>query len=162
MKTLCTILLTALFIWSAPLSAKYCKTDDAGNTRSCSYSAIGSPDKTQIIVSYTQQGWSMMFAVFVEEFVLIEGDAKFQVDKGEIRTLKHVNTHRDLTTDGLLMEAPIYSIDEALLHEIKNSGGKVRFWLTATESKDIEIDVWTRKFSKLDEYIAETKATLGL
>ena len=74
MKTIGTLILLALTLWSAPLFAEYCKVDTEDNKTSCIFKVDRIPKNTQIVISYTQQGWSMMIVVFRKEFALIEGD----------------------------------------------------------------------------------------
>ncbi len=105
----------------------------------------------------------MMIVVFLDEFAMIEGDATVKPGKGgEIQSIEYVTIRRDMTPGGRLMEAPIYRVSEELLHELGKAKGKARFWLAASSSKDIEVEVAARLFSGIDEYIAETKAKLGV
>ncbi len=103
-----------------------------------------------------------MAVVFVKDFVMVEGDASIRIGKGEIHNLEYVNTHRDITPGGMMMEAAIYRVSEELLQILGNSSGRIRFRLSASEAKDQEIKAMGGNFSELDEYIAETKATLGI
>ena len=162
MKTLCTIILTVVFLWSSSLSAEYCKFDDTGRVRSCEFKISGLKKDSQIIISYTQTGWSLMAVVFVKEFVFVEGDASIKIGKSELQTMEYVTTRRDIVYGAGMMEAAVFRVSEELLHKLANSDGTVRLYLPAAESKDREIKATASKFSKLDEYIAETKLALGL
>ena len=106
----------------------------------------------------------MMIAVFLDEFAMIEGDATVQPGKRkDIQSIEYVTTHRDMTPEGLMMEAPIYRVSEQLLHELGEAKGKVRFWLAGNSSKkDEEVEVAAGLFSDIDAYISETKTVLGV
>ena len=103
----------------------------------------------------------MMIAVFLDEFAMVEGDAKARTKKGEEHKLKYVTIRRDMMYTGRVMEAPVYLVSEELLHEMSNAKGKVRFWLAALDTKDVEVEVAASLFSGVDDYIAETKSVLG-
>lgn len=162
MKIIWTFIIVMLFLWCSPVSAEYCTVKSDGKSTSCIYKISRIPKNTQIVISYTQQGWSMLIAVFLDEFVMIEGDATVKPGRGEIQSIEHVTTRRDMTPEGLLMEAPIYRVSEELLRELGNSRGKIRFWLAASESKDKEVEVAASLFSDIDEFIDETKAKLDI
>ena len=103
----------------------------------------------------------MMIAVFLDDFVMIEGDAKVKPGKGKMLSIKHFTTHRDVTPEGLMMEAPIYLVTETQLRELGSAKGKVRFYLSASDSKDEEeVEVAASLFSDIDAYITETKTVL--
>jgi len=163
MKTIWTFILVTVFLWCSPVSAEYCKIKSESNTRSCTFKIDRIQNNTQIVISYTNQGWSMMIAVFLDEFAMIEGDATVQPGKRkEIQSIEYVTTHRDMTPEGLMMEAPIYKVSEKLLHELGEAKGKVRFWLAGSSSKDEEVEVAAGLFSDIDAYISETKTELGV
>lgn len=103
----------------------------------------------------------MMIAVFMDEFAMVEGNAKARTKKGELHELKYVTIRRDMMETGRVMEAPVYLVSEGFLHELSNAKGKVRFWLSSLESKDVEVEVAAGLFSGVDDYIAETKSLLG-
>lgn len=104
----------------------------------------------------------MMIAVFLKEFAMLDGDSKAKTKKGEMHDLKFVTIRRDMTLSRRMMEAPVYIVDEALLHEMANAKGKIRFWLTAEKPKDeVEVEFSAGLFEGLDEYVAETKMVLG-
>ena len=105
----------------------------------------------------------MMIAVFLDEFAIIEGDAKAKIKKGEFHTLKYSAIRRDMLYTGRVMEAPVYLVDEEFLHELNDAKGKVRFFVAASESKkDVEVEVAAGLFSGINEYIDETKTLLGV
>lgn len=162
MKTVWTFIFAAFFLCCSPVFAEYCVVKSGRESISCTYKINRIPKNTQIIISYTKHGWSMMIAVFLDEFAMIEGDATVKPGKGEIQIIEHLTTQRDMTPAGLMMEAPIYQVSEELLRELGNAKGKVRFWLSASEAKDgeVEVEVAASLFSDIDEYIAETKTEL--
>ncbi|MBT8070625.1 MAG: hypothetical protein HKP21_14040 [Xanthomonadales bacterium] len=162
MKTLVTIIFLAMFSWSAPVAAKFCNVNEAENKTLCRYKATRLPDNAQIFITYTDQGFSMMIVIFLEEFAMVEGDARMKTKKGEMQTLEYVTTHHDMTPEGLMMEAGVYKVTESMLRELGNARGKVRFWLPANDTKDQQLKIAASKFSELEEYIEETKSTLGL
>jgi len=160
-KATWTALFLAAAIWSAPASATYCRVDTAENKTTCIYKADRIPKGTQIIVSYTRQGYTMMIVVFLDEFAMVEGDAKVETKHGEPRTLKYVSTRRDMT-HGKMMEAAIYLVDEAVLRELGQAKGKVHFYLANTDAKEeVDVKVAASNFDDIGAYLAETKAVLG-
>jgi hypothetical protein len=161
MKIFLTLILLALFLWCPQLSAKYCNVSNEGASTSCIYTTKRTPKNSQVVISYTKQGFSMMVAVFMDEFAMVEGDAKARTKKGELHELKYITIRRDMMHTGRVMEAPVYLVSEGFLHELSNAKGKVRFWLSALESKDVEVEVAAGLFSGIDDYIAETKSLLG-
>lgn len=161
MKIFYTIILATAFLWTSPLYAEYCKYSDTGKVRSCEFKVTGLKKRSQIVISYTQQGWSLMAVIFLKEFVFVEGDARIEVGKNEPRTLEYVQTRRDVT-GGQMMEAGVFKISEDLLHEIANADGGIRIYLSALESEERRIKANDSRFSGLDDYIVETKAALNL
>lgn len=161
MKTFWTLILLAIFLWSSPVSAEYCTVSSEGRSTSCVFKTKRTPKDAQIVVSYTQQGWSMMVAVFLKEFAMIEGDSKVKTKKGEMYSIEYVTTRRDMTPAGKVMEAPVYIASEELLHELSNAKGKVQFWLSAEKPKEVEAEFAASLFEDLDAYIAETKMVLS-
>jgi len=161
MKVFRTILILAATLWSAPVFANYCKVDTESETTSCIFKANYIPKNTQIIISYTQQGWSMLIVVFLDDFAIIEGDAKVQTKHGEPHTIKYVSTRRDMT-HGKMMEAALYIIDESVLRELGQAKGKIHFYLANTDAKeDVDVEVAASNFEDIDAYIAETKTVLS-
>ena len=161
MKTFGTVILLALSLWSAPLFAEYCRVDAENNKTSCIYKIDRIPKNSQIVINYTQQGWSMMIVVFRKEFALIEGDSKVTTKDGGEYPIKYVSTRRDMT-HGMMMEAAIYMVDETVLHELAKARGKVRFFLANTvEKEDVEVEVAASQFEDIEAFIAETRIVLA-
>ena len=161
MKAILTVLLLAAAAWSAPASATYCKVDTEDSKTSCIYKADRIPKGTQIVISYTRQGFSMLIVVFRDEFAIIEGDSKVQTKHGEPHTIKYVSTRRDMT-HGKMMEAALYLIDEEVLQELGQAKGKIHFYLANTDAKeDVDVEVAASNFEDIGAYIAETKAVLS-
>lgn len=161
MKAFWTVLLLAAVVWSAPASANYCNVDTEDNKTSCIYKADHIPKGTQIVISFTRQGFSMMIVVFLDDFAIIEGDAKVQTRHGEPHTIKYVSTRRDMV-QGKMMEAALYLVDEAVLEELGQAKGKVHFYLANTDAKkDVDVEVAASNFEDIGAYIAETKTVLG-
>ena len=161
MKTFWTLILLAIFLWSSPVSAEYCTVSSGGNSTKCIFKTKRTPKDAQIVVSYTQQGWSMMVAVFLKEFAMIEGDSKVKTKKGEMYSIEYVTTRRDMTPAGRVMEAPVYLASEELLHELSSAKGKVRFWLSGEKPKEVEVEFAASLFEDLDAYVAETRMVLS-
>ena len=161
MKAIWIVSILAAAIWSAPASATYCRVDTADNTTSCIYKADRIPKGTQIVISYTRQGFTMMIVVFRDEFAIIEGDAKVQTKHGEPHTIKYVSTRRDMV-QGKMMEAAIYLVDESVLQELGQATGKIHFYLANTDAKkDVDVEVAASNFDDIGAYIAETKTVLS-
>jgi len=161
MKSLWMFILVAVFLWCSPASAEYCKVKSDGTSRTCIYKIDRIPHNSQIVISYTREGWTMMIAVFLKEFALIEGDAKVKSSEGGEQSIEYVSTSRDMTAGGTLMEAAIYKVSESLLRDLGHSKGKVRFYLAGSASKkDKEVEVAASLFSDIDAYIDETKTVL--
>ena len=162
MKTFLTFCLAACLLWTPSAFPKYCNMNEGGNARSCVYRVDRIPKNTQIIISYTQQGWSMMIAVFFDEFAIIEGTAKVKIHKGDTFDIEHVSTRRDMTPSGRMMEAAIYKVSEELLREMGRAKGKIRIYLATDVTGEEEVEVAAKLFHDLDAYIEETKAELGV
>ena len=161
MKSLCITIPLALLLWTPTAFAEYCKVSPEDEKTSCIYKVNRIPRNTQIVINYTQQGWSMMIVVFRDEFAIIEGDARVETKDGGEYTLKYVSTRRDMVS-GKMMEAALYMVDEALLQGLSKAGGKVRFFLAADEvKKGVEVEVAASQFDEIDAYIAETRAVLA-
>jgi hypothetical protein len=161
MKPFWTLILLAIFLWSSPVSAEYCTVSAEGKSTSCVFKTKRTPKDAQVVVSYTQQGWSMMVAVFLKEFAMIEGDSKVKTKNGEMYSLEYVTIHRDMTPSGKVMEAPVYIASEELLHELSSAKGKVRFWLSGEKPKEVEVEFAASLFEDLDAYVAETRMVLS-
>lgn len=162
MKTLGRLLILAMLFLSASVSAGYCDYDDSGRLTSCTYNAVGGLEGTQYIVSFTRQGWALTIALYMEDFVMVEGDATFKVRGNELQTIEYVTTARDVAPDDLIVEAAVYKISEEQLLQLANAGGKVKFTVPAAEAKDQVVKVQAVQFKEIPEYIAETKAAVGL
>ena len=161
MKSFWITILLALAFWSSTAFAEYCKVSPENSKTSCIYKINRIPRNTQIILSYTQQGWSMMIVVFRDEFAIIDGDARVATKDGEEYTIQHVSTRRDMVS-GKMMEAALYMVSEQLLHDLAGAKGKVRFYLAADEvKKGVEVEVAASPFEDLEAYIAETKTMLA-
>ena len=162
MKTFWTLILLALIFWSSPVLAEFCTVDPESNSTSCVFKTKRTSKDSQVIVSYTQQGWSMVVEVyFKKDFAMIEGDSKVTLKDGETFDLKYVSTRRDLTLRRKMLEAPVYIVGEDLLNALSNAKGKVQFWLTAEKPKEVEAEFSSGLFEDLDAYIAETKMVMS-
>ena len=162
MKSFWITIPLALLLWTSTAFAEYCKVSPEGDKTSCIYKVTRIPHNSQIIINYTQQGWSMMIVVFRDEFAIIEGDARVETKDGGEYTIKYVSTSRDMVS-GKMMEAALYLVDEALLHELSNASGKVRFFLAADEvKKGVEVEVAASQFDDIDAFITETKTVLAV
>jgi hypothetical protein len=163
LKTLCTMLLLATILWTPPLSAKYCKKNSAGKPTSCRFTDnTGRPHDATISISYTQQGWSLMLAFYIKDWLMLEGDAKIKMGDSEIQTIPYVTTRKDITSTEELIEAVVYRPSEELLWELDESSGMIKFWLPSSEGEELEVKFRAMRFKNLDKFIAETKETLGL
>ena len=151
-----------MLLWSVSASAEYCKYDDAGNLRSCTYEAVEGLKGTRFVASYTQQGWGLTIAVFIEDFVMLEGDARVKIRGHDEQTLEYVSTTRDIAPEDLVMEAAVYKVSEELLLQLADASGKVRFYLPANEAEEQYIKVQSVQFKELVDFVAETKAAIGL
>ena len=98
MKTLSTFIFLSIFLWCTSASAEFCTVTPDNKSTSCIFKTKRNPKDAQIIISYTQQGWSMMIAVFFKkDFAMIEGDAKAQTKNGELHKLEFIDIRRDMT-----------------------------------------------------------------
>jgi len=162
MKILSRALIFAMLLWGVSASAEYCKYDDAGILRSCTYNAVEGLKGTRFVVSYTRQGWALTVAIYVEEFVMLEGDARVKIRGHEEQTIEYVSTTRDIAPDDLVMEAAVFKVSEELLLQLADASGKVKFYVPALEAEELEIRVQSVQFKELADYVAETKAAVGL
>lgn len=121
----------------------------------------GRPYNATLTISYARQGWSAMVGVFVTDALILEGNARIKIGDGDIQELEYISTHRDVTPQDMLLEAVVYKISEEQLRQFGTAGGYIRFFLPSEESDELEIKFWTKRFSDIEEYIAETKETLG-
>lgn len=161
MKVFWVLISAALLFWGTPAAAEYCTVKSAGKETSCIFKTERTPKDTQVVFSYTQQGWSMMVAVFRKEFAMIEGDSRVEIKNGPTHTITYVSTRRDMTSNRRLMEAPVYLVSEELLHDLASAKGKTRFWLSAEKPKEVEVEIAASLFEDLDAYVEETKSVLG-
>lgn len=163
MKVLSTVVILVLLFWSQAASAEFCTRDATGKELSCRYTDTnGRPHNAMMTISYTQQGWSLMVAIFLDEdWKMIEGDGKLRFKDDTVLDLEYATTHRDLTEQGRLMEAAFYMVGEDVLEKIGSSKGSMYFHLPS-EQGELELKFWTKRFKEMDDFIAETKATVGL
>ena len=155
------MILLAAMIWAPPVSAKYCTKKPTGMILCRMMDTSGRPYDATLTISYAKQGWSAMVGLFIEHAMIMEGNAKIKIGGGEIQELEYVSTHRDVTPQNLLLEAAVYKISEEQLRQMGESGGFIRFFLPSEETDELEIKFWARRFSDIDDFIAETKETLG-
>ena len=161
MKAFWVPISAALLLWGTPAAAEYCTVKSAGKETSCIFKTERTPKDAQVVISYTQQGWSMMVAVFLKDFAMIEGDSRVEIKKGPTHSIEYISTRRDMTTNRRLMEAPVYLVSEELLHDLGSAKGKVRFWLSAEKPKEVEVEVAASLFEDIDAYMEETKEVLA-
>jgi CRISPR/Cas system-associated exonuclease Cas4 (RecB family) len=161
MKAFWVSISVALLFWGTPAAAEYCTVKSAGKETSCIFKTKRTPKDTQVVISYTQQGWSMMVAVFLKEFAMIEGDSRVEIKNGPSHSIEYVSTRRDMTINRRLMEAPVYLVSEELLHDLGSAKGKARFWLSAEKPKEVEVEIAASLFEDIDAYIEETKEVLA-
>ena len=161
MKAFWTLILVATLPWCSPALAEYCTVKSDGTETSCIFKTKRTPKDSQVVISYTQQGWTMMVAVFRKDFAMIEGDSRVEIKKGPTHNIEYVSTRRDLTFDRRVMEAPVYIVSEALLHDLGSAKGKTRFWLSADKPKEVEVEIAASLFADIEAYIAETKTVLA-
>jgi len=161
MKAFWVLISASLLFWGSPAAAEYCSIESEGKDISCIFKTERTPKDTQVVISHTQQGWSMMVAVFLKEFAMIEGDSRVEIKKGPTHSIEYVTTRRDMTTDRRMMEAPVYLVSEELLHDLASAKGKAYFWLSAEKPKEVKVEVATSLFEDIDAYVEETKSVLG-
>ncbi len=162
MKAFWTLFSVAVLLWCSPAAAEFCTVKPDRTETSCIFKTERTPKDSQVVISYTQQGWSMMVAVFLKEFAIVEGDSRVEIKKGPTHTIEYVSTRRDMTPRGRVMEAPVYMVTEELLHDLGSAKGKVRFWLSADKPKEVEVEVAASLFEDIEAYIAETKTVLAV
>jgi hypothetical protein len=162
-KKLACILLILGVAGSQAAAAEFCTRDEATDTLSCRYTDTnGRPHNAMMTISLTQAGWSLMLAVFLdEEWLMMEGDASVRFKDDTVFELDYVTTHRDLTEKGRLMEAAFFKVEEDLLRKIGSSKGSMYFNVP-NEKDGLELKFWTKRFKDMDDFLAETKAAVGL
>ena len=161
MKTFLTLVLLQVFLWCSPVFAEFCNVGSESGATSCTYKSDYSSKDARIAVTYTPQGWAMTVTVTLDEFAMIEGDAKVQTKGGEMYNLEYVSTRRDIAPRRTVREMPVYIVSEAFLHELGNAKGKVTFLLSAEDPKEVKVKFPSSKLDDLDAFIAETKIVLA-
>ena len=161
MKTFLTLIVLAVFLWSAPVFAEFCGVSSESAATSCTFKTDYSSKQARISVSYTPQGWAMTVTVTLKEFAMIEGDSKVQTKNGEIYSLEYISTRRDMAPKRRVKEMPVYLVSESFLHELGTAKGKVLFFLSAEDPKEVEVKFSSGQFDDMDAFIAETKTVLA-
>ena len=162
MKTFLTLIVLAVFLWCSPVYAEFCAPDSENGETKCTFNTSYTAKDTRVSVTYTPLGWALTVTVVVKkEFAFIEGDSKAKTKNGEMYDLEYVSTSRDMAPRRKLKEMPVYIVSEAFLHEIGSDNGKVQFWLTAEDPKEMEVKFSSGMFEDMDAFIAETKTVLG-
>ena len=161
MKTFLTLIVLAVFLWSAPVFAEFCGVSSESGATSCTFKTDYSSKQARIAVTYTPQGWAMTVTVTLKEFAMIEGDSKVQTKNGEMYSIEYVSTRRDLAPKRKVKEMPVYLVSEASLHELGTAKGKLLFLLSAEDPKEVEVKFSSGVFEDIDAFIAETKTVLG-
>lgn len=148
---------------SASLYANYCETDDFDNTTTCALTIetksglYGSKIIFLITLGKEDSNWLLMTYMVFEDWAYIKGDAKIKIDGGEVQTITHITTQRDVIDGDVVVEAAIYSPSEDLLNAIADS--KEEIWLrlpSGSGSHDLKSP--SSKFSKLRALMSEVKA----
>ena len=103
----------------------------------------------------------MTVTVTLKEFAMIEGDSKVQTKNGEIYSLEYISTRRDMAPKRRVKEMPVYLVSESFLHELGTAKGKVLFFLSAEDPKEVEVKFSSGQFDDMDAFIAETKTVLA-
>jgi hypothetical protein len=103
----------------------------------------------------------MTVTVTLKEFAMIEGDATVQTKDGEVYSLEYVSTRRDMAPRRKVKEMPVYLVSEAFLQKLGSGKGKVLFFLSAEEPKEVEVKFTSGMFDDMDAFIAETKTVLA-
>ena len=161
MKTFLTLIVLAVFLWCSPVYAEFCGVSSESGATECTFKTSYTAKDTRIAVTYTPQGWALTVTVILKEFAFIEGDSKAKTKNGEMYNLEYVSTSRDMAPRRKWKEMPVYIVSEAFLHELGSDKGKVLFWLTAEDSKEMEVKFSSGMFEDIDAFIAETKTVLA-
>ena len=163
LKKLVYLLLVLGLAWSQVILAEFCARNEATDILSCRYTDTnGRPHDAMMTISRTREAWSLMLAVFLDEdWLMMDGDATVRFKDDTVIEIEHATTHRDLTAQGSLMEAAFFLIEEDLLHKISSSKGSMYFDVPI-ENGELELKFWTKRFKEMDDFLAETKATVGL
>lgn len=161
MKVLSTIILLAIALWTAPVLAEYCERNPTTDKISCKFiDTNGKPHNASLTLTLTREGYSMMIAVFVDEWLMLGGETTAQIGEAEPVEVEYKGTRRDVTSHGALMEAAVFLVDKEFLQQMHQSKGMIVFRI-ATEKKDLEVQFWSRRFKKLDDFITETQAIVN-
>lgn len=161
MKVLSTIILLAMTLWATPVFAEYCERNPSTDRLSCKFiDNNGKPHKAALTLTLTREGYSMMIAVFVDDWLMLGGKTTVKMSDDEPVEIEYKGTRRDITERGLLMEAAVFLVDKEFLQKMHQSKGTIVFSI-ATEKKDLEVEFWSRRFKNLDDFIDETQAILN-
>ena len=159
MKILGTTFLLFIFLWSSSLAAEYCKVDDFDNSTSCILVVnTGGLREPRIMFASEGSDWQLAVYMVFEDWARLDGDSKIKIDEGEILTLKHVTTSRDVISGDTLTEVAIYRTSEDLLQAIAKAKEVVWFRLSAAKTTDQDLKIAASKFSELGAFITEAKA----
>jgi len=161
MKTFLTLIVLAVFLWSSPVFAEFCGVSSESAATSCTFKTSYTPKDARITVTHTQQGWAMTVTVTLKEFAMIEGDSTVKTKDGEVYSLEYVSTRRDMAPRRKVKEMPVYLVSEAFLQELGSGKGKVLFFLSAEEPKEVEVKFTSGMFDDMDAFITETKTVLA-
>jgi len=161
MKTFLTLIVLAVIPWSSPVFAEFCDVNSESAAMSCTFKTDYTPKDARIAVTHTQQGWTMTVTVTLKEFAMIEGDSKVETKNGDMYSLEYVSTQRDMAPKRKVKEMPVYRVSEAFLHELGSAKGKVLFFLSAEDPKEVEVKFSSGQFDDLDAFITETKTVLA-
>ena len=162
MKALGTILLLVIALWISPVFADFCERNPSNNLISCKFiGKNGKPHNAMITFTLTREGYSMMITVFVAEWLMLGGKTTAKIGDAEPVEIEYKGTRRDITEQGLLMEAAVFLVDKEFLQKLHQSKGTVVFQIATEKPKGLEVEFWSRRFKKLDDFIDETQAILN-
>ena len=158
MKTFWKLIILTVFLWCSPVFAEFCNVSSENGATSCIFKTDYSKRNTRVAVTHTPQGWTVTVTITLNDFAMIEGDAKAHTKDGEMYNLEYVSTRRDMAPRRLVKEMPVYHVSEAFLHELGSAKGKVIFLLSAEDPKEVEVKFSSGLFDDIDAFIAETKS----
>ena len=162
MKALGTILLLVFALWSAPVFADFCERNPSTNLISCKFmDTNGKPHNATITLTLTREGYSLMITIFVDDWLMLGGETLVKIGDAEPVEIEYKGTRRDISEQGLLMEAAVFLVDKEFLQKLHQSKGTIVFQIGTEEAKDLEVEFWSRRFKKLDDFIGETQAILN-
>lgn len=162
MKTFLTLIVLAVCTWCSPAFAEYCAINSENGETTCTFKTNYTAKDTRVAVTYTPQGWTLTVTVLLKEFAMIEGNSRVETKDGQQFDIEYVSTSRDMAPrQRKWKEMPVYLVSEELLRVLGSTKGKVRFWLTAEDPKELELKFSSGMFEDIDAFIAETKAVLG-